>query len=50
MTLNNKFYMLEIIDKQQIVIDQQHKSIQSLVNENVERESLINELMQGGGE
>lgn len=47
MKLNDKFYSLEIIDTQQILIDKQHESIKELVSKSVEQESIINEIMRG---
>ncbi|HLR58928.1 MAG TPA: hypothetical protein VK094_00420 [Pseudogracilibacillus sp.] len=44
---NTSFELLEIIDTQQNIINKQHETLANLVNENVEKEALINELMRG---
>lgn len=47
MNPSDKFHLLEVIDKQQTVIEQQHKSLFKLLSENVEQETVIDELMRG---
>ena len=48
MTEKTKLYcdLLEIIDKQEEVITKQNEIIAKLTNENVEKENMINVLMQ----
>jgi len=41
------FGLLELIEKQQEIINNQHEALASLVNENAEQEAIINELMRG---
>jgi hypothetical protein len=38
--------LLEIIEKQEEMISKQRETIAKLVNENLEKENMINELMQ----
>ena len=46
--MKTKFYydLLQIIDEQKEMIDKQNKLITELVNENAEKENMINVLMQ----
>lgn len=46
--MESKLYynLLEIIEGQNIVIESQNKTIAELVNENLEKENMINELMR----
>lgn len=46
--MKSKLYydLLEIIEKQDDMIKKQNKLIAKLVNENAEKENMINELMQ----
>lgn len=39
--------VLEIIEQQKEIIEKQNEMIAKLVNENIEQESIINELMKG---
>ena len=42
----SKLDLLEIIDQQERMIEKQNETIAKLVNENAEKENIINELMR----
>lgn len=42
--MHSKFYLLELLQQQEEIIEKQNEAIASLVNETVEQECIIDEL------